>query len=149
MISPDCLFKSIQRLSKISILTPRCAFWLRGVMHTTELDSAVWCTPGSLTPWWDAHHGGMHTTELDSAVWCTQPSLTPRCDAHRRVLWEIGVTWLRGVMHTAELDSAVWCTPRSRTPQCTLYSTPRSQITSKMSVFEFVTSLTRFYPKTS
>ena len=63
--------------SQVCILTPRCAFWLLGVMHTAELYSAVWCTPRSLTPW---------------------------CDAHRTVLWEIWVTWLRSVMHTAESD---------------------------------------------
>ena len=36
-ISPDCPFKSNQRLSKVSILTPRCAFWLCCMMHTSEL----------------------------------------------------------------------------------------------------------------
>ena len=63
-ISPDCLFKNNQRLTKISILTPQCAVWLCGVMHTAELDSTVGCTPRSflrnfdyLTPWCDAHHG--------------------------------------------------------------------------------------------
>ena len=78
-------------------LTPRCAVWLRCVMHTAELDSAVGCTPQSLTPWWQAHRGarlcgGMHTAELfekfwslDSEVWCTPRSLTPRWDAHRGV----------------------------------------------------------------
>ena len=50
-ISPDCPFKSNQRLKKISILTLRCAVWLRGEMHTPELfekfwllDSMVGCT---------------------------------------------------------------------------------------------------------
>ena len=54
-------------------------------MHTGEfikncwsLDSEVWFTPWSLTPWWDVHRGawlrGMrYTTELDSA---------PQYDAH-------------------------------------------------------------------
>ena len=61
-ISSDFPFKSNQRLVKISILTLWCAFWLRGEMHTEEffenfssLDSAVWCTPRSLTLRWDAH----------------------------------------------------------------------------------------------
>ena len=56
-IFPDCPFKSNQGLTKISILTSWCAVWLRGVMHTMELNSVVWCTPWSLTPWCDAHHG--------------------------------------------------------------------------------------------
>ena len=54
-ISPDCPFKRNQRLTKISILTPQCAVWLHGGMHTAELELAVGCTPRSLTPWWDAH----------------------------------------------------------------------------------------------
>ena len=72
-IYPDCPFKNNQRLSKILILTPRCAFLLRGVMPTTELDSTVRCTPRSLTPPWDAHRGAwlcgmMHTAKSDSMV---------------------------------------------------------------------------------
>ena len=62
-----------------------------------DFDSAVRCTPWSLTPQWETHRwawlrGGMHIAELsekfwllDSAVWCTLRSLTPRWDAHRRV----------------------------------------------------------------
>ena len=100
-------------------LTPRCAVWLRCVMHTAELDSAVGCTPQSLTPWWQAHRGarlcgGMHTAELfekfwslDSAVWCTPRSLTSQWDAHSR-------SWLSGEMHTVESSSAVWITPWSQ-----------------------------------
>ena len=49
-ISPDCPFKNNQRLTKISILTLRCAIWICGEMHTAELDSAVGRTPQSLTP---------------------------------------------------------------------------------------------------
>ena len=80
-ISPDCPFKSNQRLSKILILTPRCAFLLRGVMPTTELDSTVRCTPRSLTPPWDAHRGAwlcgmMHTAKSDSTVCITLWSQT-------------------------------------------------------------------------
>ena len=98
MISPDCPFKSNQRLPKISILTLRCAFWL-----------PMWCTPRSLTLRYDAQHGAwllgmMHTAEfyeklgsLDSTVWCTLRSLTLWYDANRRV-------WLRVVQHTAESD---------------------------------------------
>ena len=108
-ISPNCPFKSYQRLSQILILTPRCAVWLRGVMHTTQLDSEVWCTPRSLTTWCAAHRGAWlcsrkHTSELDSAVGCTSRSflrklvpLTSRYDAHRGAQ-------LRGGMHTAESD---------------------------------------------
>ena len=88
-ISPDCPFKSNQRPAKCSILTLRCAVWLRGVMHTIDLDSAAWCTLPSLTTQWDAHHGAW----LRSM--CTPRSLTPRIDAHR--------------------SSAVWCTPQSLT----------------------------------
>ena len=89
-ISRDCPFKSNQRLTNISILTPRCAIWLRRVMHTEELDSAEGCTLQSLTPQWNAHRGAF---------------------------WEILITWLPGVMHTAELDSTVGCTPGSLTSQ--------------------------------
>ena len=56
-ISPDCPFESNQRLSKISILTPQCAFWLWRVMHTAELNSPIRCTPRSSTPQNDAHRG--------------------------------------------------------------------------------------------
>ena len=35
-ISPDCSLKSNQRPEKFSILTPRCAFGLRGVHDTAE-----------------------------------------------------------------------------------------------------------------
>ena len=89
-ISPECPFKGTQRLVKILILTPRCAFWLYGVMHTAKLDFVVWSTPWSLTQRCDAHHGvwlrgGKHTGESDSAVGCTQWSSTPLWDAHCRV----------------------------------------------------------------
>ena len=79
-------------------------------------NSLHWCTPWSLTLWWETHGGAwlcsmMHTAELelqtteifekfgslDSAVWCTQRSKTLRYDAHRGV-------WFCGVHHTAELD---------------------------------------------
>ena len=60
-------------------------FWLSGVMHTAESDSAVGCEK-----FWS----------LDSSVWYTPWSLTPWRDAYRGA-------WLR-VMHTAE-----WCTLRT------------------------------------
>ena len=93
----------------------RKSHWLRNVMHTAESDSAVWCTPWSLTLQRAAHHrvwlqggwlrsflktfdrSGMDTGELDSDVWCTPRSflkiqilgsLTPMYDAQ---------------LHTAEL----------------------------------------------
>ena len=96
--------------------------WLRGV----HFDSAMWCTPRSLTPGWDAHRGGWSYLRilvqltppcaahrevffgnfglLDSAVWSTPRSLTPRSDAHRGV-------WIRGVIHTGESDSTMGCIP--------------------------------------
>ena len=91
-------------------------YWLGGILHTAELDSAVWCTPRSMTQRCDAHRGvrlggGMHPAEffeklwsLDTAVGCTPQ--TPRYKSHRGV-------WLWGVMHTAESDSTVGCTPWS------------------------------------
>ena len=74
-------------------------------------DSAVWCTPPSLTLRRDEHPGarlrsGMHTAEFFQILFF----MTPRCDAHR-------VAWLCGRMHTTELDSGVWCTPWSQTPR--------------------------------
>ena len=118
-ISPNCPFKSYQRLSQILILTLRCAVWLRGVRHTAQLDSEVWCTPRSLTPWCAAHRGAWlrgrkHTAELDSAVGSTQ-----------RIFWESWYPWLRGVMHTMQLGSAVGCKLLSQTD-------------SKVSVFCFL-----------
>ena len=52
-ISPDCIFKSNHRQVKKSILFPRCAIYLHGMLHTaeivsvvcTEIISTVWCTP--------------------------------------------------------------------------------------------------------
>ena len=79
----------------------------------------MWCTPWSLTPWYDAHCGAwllsvMHTAKfvkkllsLDSAVWITLWSLTSQWDAHCGV-------WLRGVMHTVEWRWAICsgCSPK-------------------------------------
>ena len=39
------------------ILTPRCAVWLRGVMHTVKMDFAVWCTPQRSNSRSDSSHG--------------------------------------------------------------------------------------------
>ena len=52
--------------------------WLRGVMHTEEIDCSM-----------------MHTTESDLAVWCTSWRLSPWYDTHHG-------DWLSGGMHTAE-----------------------------------------------
>ena len=54
-------------------------------MHTTESDSAVWCTPWSLTLWWDTHC---------TSFWEILFSLL------RAVLW---TQQLSGMMHNAEL----------------------------------------------
>ena len=48
VFSPLISLSSNQRPAKCSILTPRCAVWLCGVMHT-ESNSAEWCTLRSLT----------------------------------------------------------------------------------------------------
>ena len=73
--------------SKTSNYNRRLAsYWLCGVMHTAELDSAEGCTPCSLTP-----------------LWVCKP-------------WSFSGTlfsWLGGEMHIAESDSAVRCTLRS------------------------------------
>ena len=78
-ISPVCPLKGNRR-------SQRFWFWLRGV----QFDSAMLCTPRSLTPRYDAH--------------CK--SLTPLWNAHHGA-------WLCSMMHTAELDSTMWCTPQS------------------------------------
>ena len=62
----------------------------------------------------------------DSAVWCTPWSLTPRYDADQGVFLYILFSWLRGEMHTSELDSTVWCTPGSQTPGDEVWCTLRS-----------------------
>ena len=55
------------------------------ILHTAELVSAVWCTPQSPTPRWDAHGGVFQMLCFhDFTVWCTPRSLTPRWDAHCR-----------------------------------------------------------------
>ena len=85
-ISPHCPFMTNQRFAKILILTARCAFWLSGMMHTAELDSAVGSTQQSSTPQCDAHCGVFWeiwcSWESSSAVGCTLWSFTPQRDAH-------------------------------------------------------------------
>ena len=107
------------------------------LMHTAESDSAVWCTPWSLTQWCDAHlgvrlgsrmhiahrgaflkyfitwlHGGMYTAELDLAVGCTPQSFSKNFD-HLTPQWDAHCrVKLLGMMHTVESDSAVGCTPQ-------------------------------------
>ena len=135
-ISPYCPFKTNQRLAKIWILTPRCAVWLLGAMHTAELDSVVRCTPQSFNPQWDAHcevwlRGGKHTAESSSAVcrvfkeiWC---SWLYSVIEHRGA-------WLCGGKHTAEFDLAVGCTPQSPAPRCASHCRFKCQI-SRFFVF--------------
>ena len=84
-ISPDCPFRSNQKLAKISILTPQYAFWLRGVTHTTELNSAECCTPRTSILWGDAYHRAQLRGVMQTAEWCTPWHWTPRGDAHRGV----------------------------------------------------------------
>ena len=76
MISPDCPFKSNQKLWKILILALWCAVWLRGGMHTAELDSAVWCTLQRLTLRCASHHG---------VFFRNLSHLTLQCEAHHGV----------------------------------------------------------------
>ena len=95
MISPDCFFKSNERLTKISILILQCAVWLRGV-HPI---GGLWL------------HSGKHTAELFENFWSldsTVCSLTPRYASH----WG---AWHSGEMHTTESDSLVCITPLSQT----------------------------------
>ena len=88
--------------------------WLRSVMHTAELDSAVGCTPRS-------------PTDLKMSVFCVFILATSfdsilsknNCDLQYQFQINIWV-WLCGGMHIAELlknfsslDSAVWCTLRA------------------------------------
>ena len=99
-ISPDCLFKSNHRQVKISILIPRCAIYLRGMLHTAEIISAVGCTPRKSSPRYatyrqDHLRGVLHTSEMISAVCCTLLRLSPRCATHPR-------DRLCGMLHTAE-----------------------------------------------
>ena len=88
-IFPHCPFESNQTLTKISVLTLRCAIWFCGVMHIAELDSMVGCTLWSgvfkkeiLITWLC---GVMHTPELHSMLVCS--------------------------VHTSQLDSMVGYTP--------------------------------------
>ena len=83
--------KSNKRLTKISILTPWCAVWLCGGMHTAELDSMLQWHVDMLTcgAFWEILitwlRVVMHTVELDLAVGFTLQSSTLQWDAHRRV----------------------------------------------------------------
>ena len=54
-ISPDLSFESNQRPANFLILTPRCAVWLRCVMHTAEFDSTVCSTLRSQSHWASGH----------------------------------------------------------------------------------------------
>ena len=98
-IFPECPFTSNQKRAQFSILTPRCAVWLRSVMHTTEITSAVRCTPLILIPWYDIHCG-----DHLRGVMHIPRRLSPWSDAYSAEI--ISVEWcinrgdcLRGVMH--------------------------------------------------
>ena len=105
-ISPYCPFNSSQSPTRISILTPRWAVCLCGVMHTVEIVSKEWCTLRRISLRSDAHcgdclQGVMHTTETVSTVWCTPRRLSPQCDAHCG-------DWLCSGMHTAKIVFTEW-----------------------------------------
>ena len=51
----DCPCKSNRRPARSSIITPRCAVWLLGVMHTTDSDYTVWSSLQSQTLQCHAH----------------------------------------------------------------------------------------------
>ena len=115
-------------------LTPPCdahrGAWLRNGKHTKELDSAVWCTSQSLTP---------YTVESDSAVGCTPNSF------FRNLVPLAG-----GGKHTVELVSAMGCTPRSSTLQWDAHRGVK--LIRKCSFFAFsylLRILTSFFRKTS
>ena len=67
MCSPQKGFLLIVPL-KATRDSQRFWIWLRGVMHTAELDSAVGSTPRSLTPQWDAHRGFFFKFEYLSKI---------------------------------------------------------------------------------
>ena len=75
-ISPDRLCKSNHRQVKNSILFPRCAIYLRGMLHTAEIISAMCCTYSA------EMISTVCCTLLRLSLWCVQRS-SPRCDAHR------------------------------------------------------------------
>ena len=57
IISPACFFQSNHRQVKNLILFQQCAIYLRDMLHTMEMISAVCCTPRRSSPRWDAHPG--------------------------------------------------------------------------------------------
>ena len=80
-ISPDCLFKSNHRQVNISILFPWCAIYLRGMLHTAEIISAIWCTLRR------------------SSMRCVAHRWDCLCGLHRDHLRGM----LHGMLHTAEI----------------------------------------------
>ena len=66
MISPDYHFKSNHGQVKISILIPRYAIYLHGVLHTVKIIYVVCAYRGDRFP------GVLHTAEIISAV-CFTP----------------------------------------------------------------------------
>ena len=100
-ISPDYLFKSNHRQVKNSILFPRCAIYLCGMLHTT--DFAQRSSPRYVGHRGDRLRGVLHTAEIISTICCTQQRWSLRYDEHQG-------NHLCGVVYTAEMISAVWCT---------------------------------------
>ena len=94
--------------SAVRNLSPRCVAYRRdcfcGVLHTTEIISAVCCTPPRFfLRRFFAHRGGfLKLGTVDSAVCCTPWRLPLRCVTQRWVN-------LCGVWHTADIVSVV-CT---------------------------------------
>ena len=127
MTSPDCPFKSNQRQSKILILTPKCAVWLCGVMHTAELDSTEGCTLWSLSPRCASHHGIRLLQNVRFLVFEFKTSFNyvyKKIYSVKKIpsknLWrhyrEITIIKFRIKTDTWQVtDSTVWCTLRGLT----------------------------------
>ena len=90
------------------------SYWLCGVMHTVELDSAVWCTPRSffrcfvfMTPRDDAHHkvwlrGGMHTAKFFKNL-----NISAKSKLNSKILQPVnqGPRWVRIMEKTGDQKS--------------------------------------------
>ena len=114
-ISPGCLFKSNQRQVKNSILFPWCAIYLCSVLLTTEIVSAVCCTPLRWFLRYAAHRGNplygvLHTavslcTEIISKVWCTTRRWSSRYVAHSGDHFETEFENTLGCLSEAQMGS--------------------------------------------
>ena len=86
------------------------------MLHTAEIISVSYCTPGRSSQLYTAHcginlRGVKHTTETICAVCGTLQSQSRRCAVHRG-------DDLSGMQHTEETISAVCSTPRKQSEQC-------------------------------